>query len=90
MLEASDQFAVQAGDMIGLSWTTSQAVPFVVFDCEIEDGEMVSPVAMTHGRVDEIEVGTERSFGVHPRRTSCQKYRVQAIIRKDNIFKIEY
>ena len=85
MLETSDQFAVQAGDMIGISWTISQAVPFVVYDCESEDGEMASPPAMTHGRVDEIEVGTERSFGVHPRRTSCQKYRVQAIVRREDI-----
>ena len=81
MLDASEKFIVRNGDMVGISWITGQAVPFVMISCSSEYGEMTSPLAMTHGRVDEIEVGVERSFGVHPRRTACQKYRVQAIIR---------
>ena len=85
MLKASSAFKIQAGDMIGIGWITGQAVPFVAFDCNSEFGEGLSPLAMTHGGIDSIVVDTERSFGVHPRRTSCQKYRVQAIVRKDTV-----
>ena len=79
-LEVQDQFSVQDGDMIGVTWLTGQAVPFVRVNCKREN---VTPLPRTHVKVDEIEVGTERSFLVHSRRRACQKYRVQAIVKLD-------
>ena len=74
LLEESEQFPVQPGDLIGVQWMTGQAIPFKVVECGPEQRRTRSK---RHRR--NAGIGTPKFF---KDRRQCRRFPVKLYIRE--------